>query len=57
MLFWLLGAIINYFFWKWDNRDNLFCVGLQPSVILFSLLLSWIFVIMQILMKHSEQKY
>jgi hypothetical protein len=57
MLFWLLGAIINYFFWKWDNRDNLLCAGLQPSVILFSLLLSWIFVIMQILMKHSEQKY
>jgi hypothetical protein len=57
MIFWLIGAIINYFFWKWDNRDNLFCSGSQPFVILFSLLLSWIFLIMQILTKYSETKY
>jgi hypothetical protein len=48
LIFWLVGAIINYFFWKWDNRQNLLASGIQFSILLFSLLLSWIFLIMQI---------
>jgi|688.fasta_scaffold04758_37 hypothetical protein len=56
MLFWLLGAIINYIFWKFENKDNLFCGGFQPIIVIFSLLLSWIFLVMQIIMKASERK-
>lgn len=48
LIFWLVGAIINYSFWKWDNRQNLLASGIQFSILLFSLLLSWIFLIMQI---------
>lgn len=55
LIFWLIGAVINYYFWKYDNRDNLLSNGFQPIVLLFSLLLSWVFLIMQIVCKLSEK--
>ena len=55
--FWIIGAIINYYFWKYDNQDNLMSGGFQPIVLLFSLLLSWIFLIMQIIIRLNEEKY
>ena len=55
LFFWLTGAIINYYFWKYDNRNNLLSNGFQPIVLLFSLLLSWIFLIMQIIVRLSEK--
>ena len=57
LLFWHIGAIINYYFWKYDNRDNLLSKGFQPIVLLFSLLLSWVFLIMQIVCKLSEKDH
>jgi hypothetical protein len=57
IFFWIIGSIINYYFWKYDNRDNLMSSGFQPFVLLFSLLLSWIFLIMQIIVKSYEEKY
>ena len=55
IVFWLIGAIINYYFWKYDNQDNLLSSGFQPFVLVFSLLLSWVFLVMQIIVRLNEK--